>query len=317
MKDKLILILGFALLLSLVGNAVFSSKFFNESKSGSSSTNIKNMINRYSYLSPRIMIEHQNDILINFLDLREKLRNDTSAYGETFALYFEYLPSGTSIGINSGNEFHAASLFKLPVIMAYYHYRERLNITDDPEITLTKDMLDSQFGTLWQKGAGYKLKASEAVRLALEESDNTAARSLVPFIDEQDFESVYQAIDIALQSDKNGAILTAKNYSSILKALFYSAVLQKSSSQEILNYLSKTKFPDKLEAGVPQSVTVAHKIGDYNDDKGNEAFMDCGIVYVPQRPYILCMLSLTDEQTARARMQEASKTVYDFLSKND
>ncbi len=64
----------------------------------------------------------------------------------------------------------------------------------------------------------------------------------------------------------------------------------------------------------PSNVLVAHKIGDYNDDKGNEAFMDCGIVYVPRRPYALCMLSIGDEQTARERMQAVSGTIYDYIS---
>lgn len=272
---------------------------------------------KYPYISQRVLAELPQDILVSFLDLRQELRKDTTQYGNSFGLYFEYLPTGTSININGLNEFHAASLFKLPVVMAYYHYKHRLGIQDDQQITLTKDMLDKQFGNLWQKGAGYTLKASDAVRLALTESDNTAARSLVPFIDKQDFDSVYEGLDIDLQSDTEGAILTAKSYSSILKALYYSSVLDKDASEEILDYLTKTKFPDKLAAGVPISVPIAHKIGDYNDDRGNEAFMDCGIVYVPRRPYILCMLSVTDEQTARQRMQMVSKTIYDYVSSAD
>ncbi len=272
---------------------------------------------KYPLLSTRILQEFPQDLLINFLDLRNELRKDITPYGESFGLYFEYLPTGTSINVNGGNEFHAASLFKLPVVMAYYHYRSRMGIKDDPVITITKDMLDKQFGNLWKEGPGYKIKGSDAVKLALENSDNTAARSLVPLIDQQDFESVYQGLDIDLSSDNEGAILSAKSYSSILKALYFSAVLDKNSSQEILNYLTMTKFPDKLAAGVPSDVPVAHKIGDYNDDKGREAFMDCGIVYVPRRPYELCMLSVGDEQTARERMQSISKKIYDYVSSTD
>jgi beta-lactamase class A len=253
--------------------------------------------------------------LINFLALRNNLKTETDPFGTSFGMYFEYLPTGTSIGVNSTDEFHAASLFKTPIVMAYYHTRERLGKTDDPIITLKPEDLDSQFGNLWQKGAGYQLKASEAVRLALEESDNTAAKSLVPYVGSVDFEAVYQGLDIDLTVDKDGAVLTPKSYASIFKALYFSSVLSKDSSQEILNYLAHSKFPDKLAAGVPSNITIAHKIGDFVEKNGNgEAFMDCGIVYIPRRPYLLCMVSKTDEQTARERMQDISKMIYDFVS---
>ncbi|MCL6096326.1 MAG: class A beta-lactamase-related serine hydrolase [Patescibacteria group bacterium] len=268
----------------------------------------------YPLLATRILLENPVDVLVSFLPLRNSLKNETDPWGDSFGMYFEYLPTGTSVNINGTSEFHAASLFKTPVVMAYFRTRERLNKTDDPTVSLRPEDLDSQFGNLWKKGAGYKIKLSEAVRLALEESDNTAARVLVPFIGSVDFEAVYQGLDINLNVDKSGAILTAKSYSSIFKALYFSSVLNKEDSQKILNYLSNSKFPDKIEAGVPDSVNVAHKIGDFVDKQGNEAFTDCGIIYVPRRPYLLCLVSKTDEQTARERMQDISKLIYDFVS---
>lgn len=305
------------LLLSFVVNVILFTFLFKSRQEISSSRDFSSAQLKYPLLSKRVLQEFPQDVLVNFLDLREELRKEVAPYKESFGFYFEYLPTGTSIGVNEKNEFHAASLFKLPVVMSYYHYKERLGKKEDPQITLTKDMIDNQFGDLWKKGPGYKLKASDAVRIALEESDNTAARSLVLLIAEKDFNSVYQGLDIDLNSDNNGAILTAKNYTSILKALYFSAVLSKDSSEEILDFLTKTKFPDKLVAGVPSNVLVAHKIGDYNDDKGNEAFMDCGIVYLPRRPYALCMLSISDEQAARERMQQVSKTIYEYVSSVD
>lgn len=303
--------------LSLFLNVISLLILFKNRQEITSSQNFNQAQLKYPLLSKRILQEFPQDVLVSFLDLRGELRKQVVPYSQSFAFFFEYLPTGTSIGVNEKNEFHAASLFKLPVVMSYYHYKERMGKKDDSEIVITKDMIDDQFGDLWQKGPGYKIKASEAVRLALEESDNTAARALVPIIDKKDFDSVYEGLDIELDSDNYGALLTAKSYASILKALYFSAVIGKESSEEILDYLTKTKFPDKLAAGVPSNILVAHKIGDYSDDKGNEAFMDCGIVYVPRRPYSLCMLSIGDEQIARERMQFLSKTIYDYISSTD
>src|SRR5690606_26339855 len=78
------------------------------------------LVEEYPYLSKRVLIELPQDTLINFLELRRALRSEIASYGESqFGVYFEYLPTGTNIGVNDRSEFHAASLFKVPVVMAY------------------------------------------------------------------------------------------------------------------------------------------------------------------------------------------------------
>lgn len=307
----------FTLLLvgSIIANIFLAVTFYNNSDEVKSAEEFKKAQEQYPLLSKRILQEYPVDILLNFLDLRRELQRQVSPYGNTFGLYFEYLPTGTSIGINANNEFYAASLFKVPVIMAYYHGLERLSIKDDPTLTIKKEFIDDEFGDLWKKGEGYKLKSSEAVRLALVESDNTAAKVLSEHVTDEDFQAVYEALDIDLRADKNGASVSARTYSSIMKALYFSSAIGKDNSQNILTLLTQTKFPDKLEAGVPDNISVAHKIGNFNDSNGNEGFRDCGIVYVPRRPYIVCMFSVSDEQTARERMQLVSKTIYDYVAR--
>lgn len=270
---------------------------------------------KYPFLSKRILNEYPQDILISFLDLRTELAKQTQPYGTDFGFYFEYLPTGTSIGVNSNNEFYAASLFKVPVIMAYYKSLERTGATGDlsREITIEKEDIDSQFGNLWKQGPGTKIKMSEAIRLALVDSDNTAAKAIAKRVLEEDFNKVYEGIDIELNTASGGAIMTARNYSSILKALYFSSVLDKKDSNQILDYLAQSKFDEQLDAGVPPDVKVAHKIGEYRAENGNKAFMDCGIVFLPRRPYMLCMMSISDEQIAKERMRKLSETIYNFV----
>jgi beta-lactamase class A len=231
-------------------------------------------------------------------------------------LYYEYLPTGVSVGVNSTQEFYSASLFKLPVVMAYFKHKEKNNIQEDIKVKLTNSMIDPRFGNLWIRGAGYEIGLDEAAKLALTDSDNTAVNALGPYITSSDFDDVYNAIDIDLNLTSNGVISTAKSYSSILKSLFFSALLTKDDSERILSFLTESKFNDKLVAGIPSGVTVAHKIGVY--EVGNDkSYSDCGIVYVPNRPYMLCMISKSDEQTARERMKEISSVVYDYVSSVD
>jgi len=317
-KYKLLI---FLLTLSVFANFWFAFQLKNNKNQNN--INVKNIVGqdnlkelqvKYPLLSKRILQDFPQDLLINFLDLRQNLRAQVATFGKSFGFYFEYLPTGTSIGVNEKDEFYAASLFKLPIVMAYYYGRERLHTTEDPTVIIKPDQIDNRFGDLWRIGAGSKIKMSDAVKTALEDSDNTAAKVVASAVAMGDFEAVYGGLDINLDVNNNGAILTPKNYSSILKALFFSAVLSETDSEQILNYLTQTRFSDKLVAGVPATITVAHKIGDFVDNAGNEAFMDCGIIYVPRRPYLLCMLSKTDEQTAGSRMKAVSKTIYDYMS---
>lgn len=289
------------LLLSVAGNVWF---FYHETVSHSPTD--------YPLLSPRIFAEHQNDILVNFLPLRNSIRSMTSVYGNTFGLYFEYLPSGTSIGINEKDTFYAASLIKVPVVMAYYRQTEETGLSfNDAKITLNEQDIDQDFGALWQRGIGTQITYNEAVQLSLKNSDNTAALALANRIGQQYFDSVYAGLDIDFTKVDDKVIISTKQYASILKALYFSSVLTKSSSQAILTLLTQTNWNDKLPAGVPVGIPVAHKFGVYTE---KNLYQDCGIVYVPKRPYVLCMMSQSSEDEAKARMTSLSRIIYEYVT---
>jgi len=265
---------------------------------------------QYPYLSKRILQEHVNDYLINFLLLRRELHKAIKPYQSDFAMYFEYLPTGSSININEKVEFSAASLIKVPIVMAYYHYKERTGITSDPTVVIEAEHIDDGDGELWKKGPGTKINLGEAVKLVLIESDNTAAIVIARNIPHQDFEAVYEGLDVDLYEEGNEVIITAKQYSSILKALYFSSVLSKESSNYILSLLA-TKTPrDKITLGVPSKIKIANKTGILAE----ALYQDCGIIYVPKRPYLLCLISRSDEKGATRRMKEISAIIYDYVS---
>ena len=118
-------------------------------------------VKRYPLLSPRIMREAHPDFIFNFLDLRTKIHQQLDPLGDDIALYFEYLPNGTSINVNAGSDFFAASLFKLPVVMAYFRHKERVGNEPEMKVKLTREMIDNRFGDLWKKGEGYEIGLDE------------------------------------------------------------------------------------------------------------------------------------------------------------
>src|SRR3989344_5604219 len=72
-----------------------------------------NQQEEFPYLSKRIFTENPNDIAINFTYLRKKLNAYVGAQSGKVGVYFEYLPSGTSIGVNEKDEVKLSSLSKV------------------------------------------------------------------------------------------------------------------------------------------------------------------------------------------------------------
>lgn len=61
---------------------------------------------KYDLLSRRVLIENPNDILLDFTPLKKELESYAAniAGKDKISLYFEYLPTGSSIGINEDKE---------------------------------------------------------------------------------------------------------------------------------------------------------------------------------------------------------------------
>jgi len=268
----------------------------------------------YPFLSPRIFSDNQNDILINFIPLRNKLNEYMSKKGNSYGLYFEYLPSGNSIGINEKKEFVFASLLKVPLVMGVYHQIELGKIYPTQVLTIRKENIDQYFGDLWKRGIGTQITLIDAIRLTLTKSDNTAKSLLYYAVPAGTIEDVFDSLDIPKSINSNQTVVTPKNYSSILKSLYLSSYDNVKNSNEILNFMTQSSFNDKIVAGIPDNIKVAHKIGVYEpNDIYKSIYTDCGIVYVPKRPYIICAMAQSDEASAKIFMADVSKMIYDYI----
>lgn len=300
--------------LSLLGNIILIQYVF-FSRNKPTTANSAQVSSQYPLLSKRLFAESQNDVLVNFVELRDQLREYHETTNQPFGIYFEYLPSGVSIGIDEKENYVVASLLKVPLVMGVYKRIEQNEIKKDDVHTLVKDDLDPSFGNLWQEGAGTQLTIEELVNHTLIDSDNTAARALFRVSTEHRPEEVFDYLDIPKELDNDNPVVNPKNYSSVLRSLYLSSYLTRESSSEILDTLTRTKFSDKLPAPIPSDIKVAHKIGVHlGGDNKQSIYTDCGIVYVPQRPYILCVMTRSDEKTATKYISDVSKIVYDYVS---
>lgn len=273
---------------------------------------LEERMRQYPFLSRRILMENPQDIVINFTELRRELRRYVETQGHMTGVYFEYLPSGVSVGINDRENFLFASLLKLPIAMGVYKLIENGTITPDTVVTVKPEHIDKGFGDLWERGPGTTLTVSEAITYSLVKSDNTANQLLLSLISPAILGDVFDALDIPKDVESDKLVVSPKGYSSILRSLYLSSYLHEDNSNALLKILSETDFDAMLPAGINRDIKVAHKIG-YHSDK--QIYTDCGIVYVPKRPYILCVM-VADQpyDAAVSTVETISKKVYDFVS---
>jgi len=303
--NTVLLSLGALLIIFNVGWTIHNA---HAAKSSSS----QNEAGVYLLLSRRILVDNPNDMLLNFVSLRESLDNEFNALSVQKSFYFEYLPTGTEIHIGQNNELVAASLIKVPLTMNLYMAAELGKVNLDKPVTITQSELDPGYGNLWEKGAGTQITLRQAAKLALSQSDDTAAH--VIFDNTQNLLTPSQQSLNQLDVDQNiqngEAVIDAMSYSSVFKSLYFSSYLQPKDSEAILEYLSHSDDNSRITAKLPKNITVARKIGVFNTSWSES---DCGIVYVPSRPYIFCAMVGLPEDQANTFIANISKQVYDYV----
>lgn len=272
----------------------------------------------YPFLSKRIFIENQNDILINFTELRSQLQAYVASLPVKTGVYFEYLPSGTSIGLNEKERFIPASLIKVPIVMAVYKKIESGKLRKNDMVALEDRFKDRTSGSLWERPSGSQIAIQEAINMTLDDSDNTAKNILLSQLTRAEVSFVFDALDISIDDqNQNESTITPKNYSSILRSLYLSSYLTQEHSNEILELLSQANDDLRLRAGVPNGVNVASKFGiSYGASKDESVYSDCGIIYVPGRPFLLCVMVEGSESRAYSIMQEIANRTYTYVVKS-
>lgn len=143
-------------------------------------------------------------------------------------------------------------------------------------------------------------------------SDNTAQNIFKRYLTFDDYVVFQQATGLEDLYNKEGFI-SAKEYTRILRVLYTSNYLKSKSSQKILEYMSKARFNDYLSQGIPEDIKFAHKYGENMD---YYLFADSGIVYVPNKPYLLTVIIKGKDWSPETRtwakdlMREISERAY-------
>lgn len=248
-------------------------------------------------------------------DLIDYSQGLKSEYGLTdIAIYFRDLNNGPSFGVNTQNGFFPASLLKVPIMMAYYHWFEQEPRLLNTEIRYTEKKEFGYLQTVMPREElipGQVYRIDELIRRMIVYSDNQAAYLLTKNLPKAYMTDLFTLLGVKedVLSDNFGQ-LTVKEYASFFRILYNSAYLSRENSEKALALLATTEYREALPAGVADGVAVAHKFGEAGTLGAERQLHDCGIVYFPGHPYLACIMTRGHEV---GQLKDAITSVSRFI----
>jgi beta-lactamase class A len=111
-------------------------------------------------------------------------------------------------------------------------------------------------------------------------------------------------------SDREGSgndLTTPREMAVLCDAIEQGIGVSPAAREGIIDIMKRQKFNDRIPAGLPEKVEVAHKTGSIKGVRN-----DAGIVYAPGQPYVVALFSkrLADERAGVAALAELSRVVW-------
>jgi hypothetical protein len=159
---------------------------------------------------------------------------------------------------------------------------------------------------------GNVYSVSELITLMIRDSDNNATLLLNQLLGSEKTQFTYSDLGIKPPTNQNYSV-TVRTYASFFRILYNATYLNREYSDKALHLLTESAFTKGLRAGVPTSIPIAHKFGERTILEGQENQLhDCGIVYYPGRPYLLCVMTRGSDYE---NMADAIKTISSIIYK--
>lgn len=276
---------------------------------------------QYPYINKAITADIGKHFIINFKPLKDKFLEIQKRYtGKTY-VYFVYLNNASWVGLGEKEMFYAASTVKVPMAMSLLRAEEERKLSLADKYTLQDFDMNKDFGDLYKAGADKEISAEELLTLMLEKSDNTATLAIAHILTgigmPDPLINVYKFMGWeynSLGENPNYLNINLKTLANMFIVLYDAQYVNVPDSNDILTHLSNSTFDNKIVAGVPRNVKVAHKEGQGDNYK---TYSDCGIVYAPSRHYILCSAVVGSAETvANDFIAEISRATYGFVMNN-
>ena len=225
---------------------------------------------------------------------------------QTASIYFRDLTTNRQFSVRGDEKFYPSSLRKVPLLISVLKMSESApDILNKVRVQLTGEDQNGQQEIkprlFAEVGKSYLVEDLLEKMIWYSDNNATAAVASVSGVEaiRGIFENLYVPFigsPVGLKNADDLEGLTAYQFSFFLRVLYNASYLSNDLSERALHLMSKVDFKNGLNLGVPNNIPVSHKFGlmtlqEKNGPIVGRQLHDCGIVYYPKRPYILCVMT--------------------------
>lgn len=236
------------------------------------------------------------------------------------SVLYRDLSNGPRVSVNGEMGSAPASLLKVPLALSIYRRAEV-----DPtflERRVVMSMPDQNGGEYFkaprsaEPGKEYSIR--ELLGLSLINSDNNATDLLIMQLTDDELRNSYEDLGITVPiDDPHAYTMNVGVYSSFFRILYNASYLSRDASEAFLAALAQSTFTSGIVAGIPKETVVSHKFGEHQTREGLKQLHDCGVVYRPDRPYILCVMTQgNDFDKLASTIADISRSVWNAEEAN-
>jgi beta-lactamase class A len=261
---------------------------------------------------------------------REEIETLIRTSGADVAVAFRTLDGRDELLIQPDVDFHAASTMKVPVLIELFRQaragvvklddripivNEFHSIVDGSPFTLdTGDDSDAEV----YKHVGGSMSYRDLAEAMITVSSNFATNLIIEHLGAKNIQRTTDALgaggmhvlrgvedDKAFQKGLNNTT-SARALLRLMEAIAHGTAVDNTASGEMLAILKRQRFNDRIPAGLPPGIPVAHKTGEITKIQH-----DAAIVYA-DRPYALVVLvrGLQDAKQGSALVADISRVIY-------
>jgi len=331
MKKKIAIIIGLLVLMFLVFMAgwLLKEKF---SKQSYVSSPLR--LTDFKFARPLLVCDTNpnkanpelQSLEVKLKNLIDKEKKDKKV--STASVYMQDFKTDGRIDINKDEKFDSASMGKVSIALAFFRLAEsdysilsqRIKYNSGRDENFSQEIKPNDYAKI---GETYTIQ--ELIEKMLKYSDNNSTYMLLSFLEPGKLQELYQDLQVPGQMDpqKPGGYdyMTTRDVSYFFRVLYNSTYLMNDLSEKILEILTETDYKNGLVAGVPEGIVVAHKFGltslESNGNIVERELHDCGIIYHPDNPYLLCVMTKSSSTVPdiESAIKDISSMVYQYANK--
>jgi len=245
-----------------------------------------------------------------------------------------YLDPGSAdtLFLNADTSFHAASTMKVPVMIELFRRANTASFRMDQGLLMvnqfaslvdgspyTLDVGSDSDSTLYHR-IGERVRVDTLLRLMITRSSNFATNTLISLVGGDAITKTMRELGAQKIQVRRGVedekafekglnnTTTARDLAIIMRAIEEGRAGSPAATREMLDILLAQQFNEKIPAGLPPGVRVAHKTGEIT-----AVSHDAAIVYPPGgTPYVLVVLTrgIGDGTKSAKLIADISSLVY-------